>query len=341
MIIIDTFLLSEPFEKEVLLAKFCMGSSIVTEWIISENAYTFRGEFKGLLANGILSDSRFTQFRDRIKLVSTEVKYPRVNPYDKNGDKTTFLSQYDQRDTVIDHVREKWEGQKDVWLLVSDADECLDGSTSTKRGNILQWTRLGSDLLILDRKRFWFDFDNEWRAQRFTPLVRIPALIKWLGSGNSLGKLRGSMISSWPSAGLSGSIFEYSACFDKKGIYRKYETIGHVGMFREDIDRALECNHRPQFRIKGQQLGPRRDDWLERIQLNERNSPTYVRERFELLRTGNIPDDYIENRKRFYPEFTSTRGLLTRRYFALRENLGDRYRTARNRLLNRVFPSLE
>jgi hypothetical protein len=340
MIVIDTFLFSEPSEKEVLLTKLHLGSNIVSEWIVSENTYTFRGEYKGLLTEAALNDPRFATFRDRIKVISSEIKYPNVNPLDKEGDKITFQSQYAQRDFVIDYLKERWGGQPNAWLLISDTDECLDGTTAAKRNKLKGWTRLGSDLLILDRRRFWFDFDNAWPAKRFTPLVRISSLTKWFGPGNSLGKIRGSMTSSWPSAGLRDLIYEYSACFDLAAVYRKYDTVGHVGMLREDLDRALACNHRPQFRIKGQQLSFRRDDWLERVRLSEQNSPEYVREHFESLHTGNIPDNYNENRRHFYPELFTTRGSLTRKTHGQYEDLRDIFRSARNRLFERRFPIL-
>ncbi len=176
MNLIDTFLFSEPSEKEVLLTKLHLGSPVVSEWILAENAYTFRGEYKGLFAQEILADPRFTPFRDRITIISTETKYPTVDPFDKGGDRITFQSQYAQRDSVMDYIRKRWGEHPDAWLLVSDADECLDGSTPTKLSKLVQWTRLGSDLLNLDRRRFWFDFDNVWPAKRFTPLVRIAPL---------------------------------------------------------------------------------------------------------------------------------------------------------------------
>jgi hypothetical protein len=340
MIIIDAFLFSEPSEREVLLTKFHLGSAVVTEWILLENSYTFRGEYKGLRAHEVLADPAFAPFRERVTVVSTEIKFPLVHSQDSNGDAITFVSQYAQRDSVMEYLDQKWAGRPDAWLLISDTDECLDGSTTNKRTSLLNWTRLGSDLLVLDRKRFWFDFDNVWPAQRFTPLVRISALRGWFGPGHSLGTIRGPLIRSWPSAGLRGLLYEYSACYGLAAVRRKYDTVGHVGMQQPDLDRALACNHRPQFRIKGQQVGLGRDDWLERVRLTERNSPDYVRENFERLRTRNIADNYVENRKRFYPGFFSPLGQLKRKGHALYEDLRDTYASVRIRFSGGRFPTL-
>ncbi|WP_337286871.1 hypothetical protein [Candidatus Methylomirabilis sp.] len=340
MILIDTFLFSEPSEKEVLLTKLNLGSDLVSEWVLVENAYTFRGEYKGLFAEHLIASPEFDPFRSRISVISLEIAFPKVRPDDSDGDDLTFPSQYAQRDSAMGHLLRRWSGQPDAWVLISDTDECLDVSTPLKRHRLLRATRLGSDLLTLDRRRFWFDFDNRWFAKRSTPLVRMSALAEWVRAGESLGELRGRGILGNSAGGLNHLLYEYSTCFDISGVYRKYDTVAHVGMLREDIDRALSCNHRPQFRIKGQQLGLTRDDWLERVKLTERNSPTYVRENFERLRTGNIPDNYVENRRRLYPEFFSPLASFKRRSNTLYEDLRDAYRTARNRLNGRRFPSL-
>ena len=340
MILIDTFLFSEPSEKEVLLTKLNLGSDLVSEWVLVENAYTFRGEYKGLFAKDLIAAPEFGPFRNRISVVSSEIAFPHVRPDDRNGDTITFRSQYAQRDSAMEHLLQRWRGHPDAWILISDTDECLDVSTSLKRHRLRRATHLGSDLLTLARRRFWFDFDNMWFAKRSTPLVRMSALAEWVRAGKSLGELRGRGILGDSSGGLNHLLYEYSTCFDIAGVYRKYDTVAHVGMLREDIDRALECNHRPQFRIKGQRLGFSRDDWLERVRLTERNSPAYVREHFERLRTGNIPDNYAENRKRLYPEFFSPLASFKRRSNTLYEDFRDTYRTARDRLNGRRFPSL-
>jgi len=47
-----------------------LGTEYVYEWVIVENDYTFRGEYKGYSFQRILNiDDRFQQFRDRIKYI--------------------------------------------------------------------------------------------------------------------------------------------------------------------------------------------------------------------------------------------------------------------------------
>jgi hypothetical protein len=339
--IVDTFLFSEPREVELLLLKLTLGDEVVSEWVVAESAYTFRGEHKGLFARRLVeTDPRFARFRDRITVISSEAAFPAVRPDDPHGDAITFRSQYAQRDQVLEHLTARWGAVSDAWLFVSDTDECLDGTTPAKRALLQRHLSLSTDFLMFDRVRFWFDIDNVWPAKRYTPLVRIPPLLRFLTTGHSLGEIRGPMTRGWPSAGLEGLVFEYSNCIDRDGVYRKYDTVGHVGMLREDLDRALACNHRPQFRIKGQSVGVSRDDWMHRIVLTERNSPAYVREHYSRLRTGNIADDYEENRRRYYPELFSLRGTLKRTQARLGADLRDTAQSIRHRLQNRRFPSL-
>ena len=68
--IVDSFLFSEVFEKELLLLKFILEDQHIAEWIILENAYSFQGEYKGLHAQELInSDDRFLPFKDRITII--------------------------------------------------------------------------------------------------------------------------------------------------------------------------------------------------------------------------------------------------------------------------------
>ena len=80
MRIVDTFLFSEPHEKEVLLIKLNLGAHYVAEWVLVENEYTHQSEFKGLFAQQMIDgDPRFDPFKDRLRIISGTHPFPPVD----------------------------------------------------------------------------------------------------------------------------------------------------------------------------------------------------------------------------------------------------------------------
>src|SRR4051812_43876751 len=78
--IVDSFLFSEVFEKELLLIKFILEEPHVSEWLILENAYSFQGEYKGLHAETMINgDKRFLPYRDRITFITREMQPELLN----------------------------------------------------------------------------------------------------------------------------------------------------------------------------------------------------------------------------------------------------------------------
>jgi len=72
---VNSFLFSEPHEKELLLLKFILENDGVDEWILLENAYTQQGEYKGLHATKIVGeDNRFAPYRHKLTVISKEEK---------------------------------------------------------------------------------------------------------------------------------------------------------------------------------------------------------------------------------------------------------------------------
>jgi len=70
--IVDSFLFSEPYEKELLLLKLQLEVSGIDEWVILENAYTLQGEKKGFHARKVLeSDERFLPYLNKKRLQHT------------------------------------------------------------------------------------------------------------------------------------------------------------------------------------------------------------------------------------------------------------------------------
>ncbi|MCU0339535.1 MAG: hypothetical protein MUE30_06605, partial [Spirosomaceae bacterium] len=123
--IIDTFLFSEPHEKESLLIKLILGGDFITEWIIVENEYTFQGEYKGVFAQQVLDgDERFAPFRDRIHVISASMKHPPIDYNRKDIDTQGMDSERRQRSLAQNYILSKYPDT--TWVLLSDADEALD-----------------------------------------------------------------------------------------------------------------------------------------------------------------------------------------------------------------------
>ena len=79
MKILDFFLFSETYEKELLLLKLELEDAGVDEWLLLENAYSFQGAYTGLHAKALLdADPRFNRFRHKISIISK--KKNRVDP---------------------------------------------------------------------------------------------------------------------------------------------------------------------------------------------------------------------------------------------------------------------
>lgn len=80
MKVIDTFMFSEPYEKDLLLLKLELENDVVDEWFITEGAYTFQGEHKGHYIRDILNkDERFQVYNHKIKLFEIDVNFNRIS----------------------------------------------------------------------------------------------------------------------------------------------------------------------------------------------------------------------------------------------------------------------
>ncbi|MGB6057403.1 MAG: hypothetical protein WBF71_03995, partial [Microthrixaceae bacterium] len=77
----------------------------------------------------------------------------------------------------------------------------------------------------------------------------------------------------------------------------------HSGYTVEDLGCALRCNHRVVARSRGVLVTDSDRDLLARVQLTPDNSPDYVRRNLTSLRTGNISDDYLDQRRKEYPQW--------------------------------------
>jgi hypothetical protein len=303
--IIDTFLFSEPHEKESLLIKLILGGDFITEWIIVENEYTFQGEYKGVFAQQVLDgDERFAPFRDRIHVISASMKHPPIDYNRKDIDTQGMDSERRQRSLAQNYILSKYPDT--TWVLLSDADEALDLTSFADNLFFLetQLKTAQNGMVQIPRRRFWYDFDNLWNAIRATPIVTVARLRQATGD-MGMGLLRSDHISAVPEWERT-LVFEYSYCYQKEHILRKFKTFPHGGYTEEEILQTMHCNHIPISSFRGSKIDLHRDLWMEKVLLTEVNSPTYVRQNLAKLRTNVISSDYKKNREKAYPHLFTT-----------------------------------
>ena len=308
MKIIDTFLFSEPYEKEILLIKLHLGGDFIHEWVLIENSYTHQGEFKGLFAEEMLySDVRFKPFLNRIKIISGNLTFKRIDYDDKSSDKIGSSQEWQQRDLVKKYLLETYTSED--YFTISDTDECMDLTSNDLKLTLLKRKirENVTGVIQIPRKRFWYDFDNVWLAKRSVPLVKIDYLIR--NPQKLLGEIRQANMGPCKPWELE-LLYEYSFCLSKEHLLRKYQTFCHVGMYKEDVELGLKCNHIPVMKTERSLISLDPKYWLRKVVLNRDNSPWYVRENFDKLRTGIVDSDFINNRKTVYPNLFSLQGRM-------------------------------
>lgn len=308
MKIIDTFLFSEPHEKEILLIKLNLGGEYIHEWVLIENSYTHQGEYKGLFADEVLkSDARFQPFLNRIKIISGNLPFKRLNFNDKSSDEIGITYDWQQRDLMKNYLLETYTSED--YFILSDADECLDLTSNKAKYELLKRkiNQNTTGIIQIPRKRFWYDFDNVWLAKRSVPLVKMEYLLR--NTNISLGKLR--QLNTGPcNIWELELLYEYSFCFSKEHLLRKYQTFCHVGMYKEDIELGLKCNHIPVIKSQSEKIPLDPNFWLSKIVLDDSNSPWYVRENLDKLKTGIVDNEFMVNRRMIYPDFFSIKGQI-------------------------------
>lgn len=305
MKIIDTFLFSEPFEANLLWLKLSLEEAFVHEWVILENEYTFQGEYKGLWAESVLTkDERFSKFRDRIRIIQGAFKPQEVYNQDGVFDQITLRSEDAQRELARAYILKTYTDED--YVLISDVDEMLD-CTCTEKIEMLS-KKIEQDkkgIVRIPRTRFWYDFDNLWLMSRSTPLVSVRLLREDSRPVGVMRKQTTGPSKEWPRKVL----FEYSFCFTRKEIMRKYDSQSHTGYKLDDIQRGLLCNHVPVSSLRDTQMSLDPSLWLEKIELNEKNSPALVRDNLSTLKVNSVDNEYVKNRMLYYPEFFPRRGF--------------------------------
>lgn len=303
MKLIDTFLFSEPFESEVLLLKLMLAGNRIDQWILIENAYTFQGEYKGHFAQQIIDgDERFKPYKDRIRIISANTNI--LDSSSGISDIQTFQVEYWQRDLATELVLQL---QDEDWVFVSDSDEAIDLTDEARYQEVLaQIASKGNQVLSPTRKRYWFDFDNEYKNLGGIPLVPVRLLRK----GLSLSDARRTYTSGGREKWKNIIVFEYSHCFTMDQITRKYKTFAHVGINHADILEGLKYNQRILKKEIKSILAFSDQFFFWTVPLNKENSPKYVRENLDKLKTHVVDVNYKKNRREAYPHLFNFMGYL-------------------------------
>ena len=321
MRIVDAFLFSEPHEKEVLLIKLNLGARHVTEWVLVENEYTHQAEFKGLHAREMIDgDPRFDPFKDRLTIISGTHRFPEVDP--ARIDEQGLAADRAQRELAREYLLDTYDD--DTWVLVSDADEALDVSSDENYDYLCRKVaKLGAPVVPLPRTRYWYDIDNLWLDRRATTLVRVGEI---RDRDTEMGQHRQTWTMrplQWPKS----LVYEYSYCYRREDIERKFRSFAHAVYSPDEIARSIACNHVPVSAMRERKADLTSHlSWFKKVKLSRRNSSEYVLRNQDLLRTNVVPPDYEANRRKAYPELFTLTQRGKRRYRELRYALGGSVR---------------
>lgn len=319
MKIVETFPFSEPYEIDLLLLKFQLSNGEIDTWLICENAYTFQGEYKGLLLKEILqNDTRFEKYQNKIIILEGERQFYSA---DKkiNKENLAFECEYWQRELSREYFLQNFKD--DDWIILHDVDEMIDFCENKRKSELFEnLNKNKSGKLCIPRLRYWYDYDNKFDILYSS--VLFSRLFLKQNPTHSFSNLRKTYQHGYMSKKWKHIIaFEYSSCFKKDHIMRKLDTFSHTGLSKDDLLRALICNHRT---ISGHDLQrllrPTKRFFFETTSLTVANSPEIVRRNLHLYKTSVIDKNYKENRRIYYPHFYTFRYKVFERNFELLSN---------------------
>lgn len=341
MKIVLSFLFSEEFEADLLYLNLLLSDALIDQWIICENEYSHQGDFKGLHLKKIINnDERFKQFKQKITVLEGSRLFHKI---DKNlfQDKLSFECENWQRSLAYKYFTEQYDDQD--WILIHDVDEMPDFSHQAGKSEFLKKAEnVKNEILLLPRMRYVFDFDNRYMplystvACRKSYLKRYPTV--------TLSHLREKYNNVIDSTWQHFMVFEYSSCYDTKHIVRKLDTNAHTHFKKEDLEVALKHNHRLIKPYNLKFLRPNETFFFEKAVLDETNSPRWVRENLDKIKTNNVNLDYQRNRTITYPQFYDHRYVFLRfKDYCKNEIRSFRRKTKYlkikvRRLLNRLNP---
>jgi hypothetical protein len=307
-------------EIELLYAKVVSEESLVSNWIVVEGAYSFRGDRKPLILRKLIeNDVRFKSFLSRIHVVEVNenlienfqygAKYlarkkieiflrkiffsGHINQKRLLLEKKFFYAENNSRDAAIVKIFELSKSEND-WILISDLDEILNLTNTKIRDSVIDIMDSDNLFSMLYRQKFAFDFDNLDAQQRFTPLINIELLRR--NATPSLSQFR-SRFDGIPQIKYP-YITEYTFCFDLQTILKKYEMFPHVSPSRDSLLEALKINATPLYADSS----TRDIRWYQKVDILDYCVPEYILNNIEKLKTNNIDLKYQYFRKLKFPE---------------------------------------
>jgi hypothetical protein len=312
MRLVDTFPFAEPHEADVLWVKLSVEEPLIDEWVVVENSYTHQGQYKGYFFNDLIArDARFSRFVSKLHVIECDIKPSFEVDGRKVFDSDAIQMDRAQRAAALPYLLNKYADPD--YVLISDVDECLDMTAARRRRLLRRKLDKGEDIILVPRIRYWFDFDNRALGRRCVPLVSIRQLRRDGGINEYRERWLGE-----PAIWRHEMVFEYSYCFSRDGITRKYETFIHTGFEQDEIDAALRCNFRPISKHRPRSLEWTHEQWFVKRRLNSRNSPAFVREHLSELKTNVLSADYRKNRREAFPQyFPRSRVRRARRWVVL------------------------
>ena len=313
--IVDSFLFSEPYEKELLLLKLQLEDSGIDEWLVLENSYTLQGERKGFHARKVLeSDERFQPYLGKITIIEKEYEN-KLLPRHVMMDEFSFKAEHVQRDFGYEHFINKYSDED--WIMISDVDEMMDFTDNNRYNELISKMRSSNDgLLKVPTKRYWHDFDNEYRVLIGNAVCNKKYL---LTHNKKLSQVRFENRCVLRKGWKNVIQFEYSSCYHKDFMLRKFYTSTHTGLSPEDLEKALLYNHRPVSPAYINKVRKDKKFFFETVQLTKDNSPTIVRENLGQYKTNAVNKNYRESRKQAYPKAFSKK-VRVRNFFSDRLN---------------------
>lgn len=287
MKIINTFLFSEPHEATLLLLKLTLENTLVDEFIILENEFDFKGNWKGNHAQTILYNSDFKTFLPKIQIISVSNRI-----CGGSTEKDNFTRENWQRAIAHDYICGKYANEDMV--IISDTDEMFDFTDIERATRFLGIIQNNTNKISrIGRQRYWYDFDNICFYPKFTiPVVPVSLLKSNIKNWETRYKDDNSYY-----CGNTPIAFEYSYCFaNLKQLMRKKTTYSHTGFTETDVKNALSVNSWVRSPNRGEKLGDCKYDYFEFVTLNEYNSPAYVRQNLSKLKTNIVDPNYKQNR---------------------------------------------
>jgi len=141
------------------------------------------------------------------------------------------------------------------------------------------------------RQRLW-DYDNlNISANLSRVLIRANLVIE---NSLSIGQVRISRTMGWWPELPKEGIHEYSSCFSREGVEKKYQTYVHLPDSDESLEKALSCN--TSLSYGGE------PHFLTQLDVNLDHQPEFVRKNIEYLRTNLVNKQFEDKRSK---EFSS------------------------------------